>query len=110
MFPLVDLKITPQEVLKRLLKLDPSKTPGPDGLHPKVLKELSKEICAPLASVLQSSLEEGFIPQQWKDAIVSPIFKKGKHSDRGNYRPVSLTSSLQTHGRYHPGPCSDTPE
>ena len=44
--------------------------------------------------VMQSSLDEGTLPQSWKDAHVSPIFKKGKKSDRNNYRPVSLTSMI----------------
>jgi hypothetical protein len=34
----------------------------------------------------------GEVPEDWKLANVTPIFKKGKRSDPGNYRPVSLTS------------------
>ena len=32
------------------------------------------------------------MPEDWRKASVTPIFKKGKKEDPGNYRPVSLTS------------------
>ena len=35
---------------------------------------------------------EGYVPIDWKQANVTPIFKKGSKSEVGNYRPVSLTS------------------
>ena len=41
---------------------------------------------------MNTSLTEKCLPQEWKDAKVSPIFKKGSRSTPGNYRPVSLTS------------------
>ena len=32
------------------------------------------------------------MPKDWRKANVTPVFKKGKKEDPGNYRPVSLTS------------------
>ena len=37
-------------------------------------------------------MEEGSVPEDWRVANVTPIFKKGAKGDPGNYRPVSLTS------------------
>ena len=45
-----------------------------------------------LTHLFQQSLTTGDIPQEWKSAFVTPIFKKGKRYDPSNYRPVSLTS------------------
>ncbi|KAK4807113.1 hypothetical protein QYF61_018454 [Mycteria americana] len=74
-----------------LLQLDAHKSMGPDGIHPRVLKELANVIVGPLSIIFQRSLESGEVPVDWKLANV-PIFKKGKKEDPGNYRPVSLTS------------------
>ena len=37
-------------------------------------------------------IRTGEIPEDWRKANVTPIFKKGTKGDPGNYRPVSLTS------------------
>ena len=75
---------------KHLIKQN--KSPGPDGLHPRVLKELSKEIAYPLKCIFDKTFLTGKLPDKWKVAEVRPIFKKGNKTQPGNYRPVSLTS------------------
>ena len=32
------------------------------------------------------------MPPDWKDANISPVFKKGRPDDPANYRSISLTS------------------
>ena len=36
-------------------------------------------------------MEEGLVPDDWRMANVTPIFKAGSKAKAGNYRPVSLT-------------------
>ncbi|CAM4538200.1 unnamed protein product [Lepidochelys olivacea] len=65
---------------------------GLDVLHPRVLKELADVIAEPLAIIFENSWRSREVPDDWKNANVVPIFKKGKEENPGNYRPVSLTS------------------
>ena len=71
-----------------------NKTPGVDGIPPKLLKEIVNEISIPLAIYFNLSLKEGIVPAEWKETYVTPLFKKGSRSKTDNYRPWSLTSVL----------------
>ncbi|KFO07782.1 hypothetical protein N312_12828, partial [Balearica regulorum gibbericeps] len=72
--------------------LNDCKSMMPDGIHPRVLKELADVPAGPLSIICQKSWESGEIPADWKLASVIPIYKKGMKEDAGNYRTVSLTS------------------
>jgi len=79
-------------VRDRLSNLDAHKSMGPDGMHPRVLRELVDVIAEPLSIIFERSWRTREVPEDWRKANVIPIFKKGKKEDPGNYRPVSLTS------------------
>ncbi|XP_054034985.1 uncharacterized protein LOC128899525, partial [Dryobates pubescens] len=82
-----------EQVIGALLSsLDPHKSMGPDGIHPRVLRELADELAKPLSIIFHQSWLTGEIPDDWKLANVVPIHKKGRLDEPGNYRPVSLTS------------------
>jgi len=65
---------------------------GPDGMHPRVLRELEDVIGEPLSVIFERSWRTGEVPEDWRKATVTAIFKKGKKEDPGNYRLASLTS------------------
>ena len=71
--------------------LDPSKACGPDMLPPKVLKELAPSIAPALTDLYNRSYRSSVMPEDWHDANVVPVFKKGKKTLAANYRPISLT-------------------
>ena len=70
------------------------KSPGPDGLHPRVLKEAADILAEPLAVIFNKSIQEGRVPDGLKIANVTAIYKKGNTSSLGNYRSVSLTRKV----------------
>ena len=88
---LAAVEVTPDMVLKRLMKLKVGRSCGPDEIHPHLLCELANQQAAPLTKLFNKSLQSMCIPGDWKIATVSPIFKKGSKKTAENYRPVSLT-------------------
>lgn len=91
---LMCINITKPALLSKLNKLNVTKSHGPDNIYPRVIKEIKDEIAYPIVKLFNKSIQEGVVPQDWKDANVSPIFKKGSKSKAENYRPISLTSIL----------------
>ena len=89
---LTNMLITPAMIVTKIQKLKDNKSPGIDGITPKLLKEIAEEISVPLAIMFNLSLHEETVPHEWKHANVVPIFKKGSRCKAENYRPVSLTS------------------
>jgi Reverse transcriptase (RNA-dependent DNA polymerase)/Endonuclease-reverse transcriptase len=89
---LTDICITEKLIIEKINGLKKDSAPGPDNIHPMLLKELKNILCKPLAIIFRFSVDNGVVPQDWKRAKVVPIYKKGSKSDPGNYRPVSLTS------------------
>ena len=60
--PLTDVNFDSEEVLKKLKNLNPSKSPGPDGLHPRVLREAADILTEPLTVIFNKSVAEGKVP------------------------------------------------
>src|SRR5277367_6601805 len=58
------------------------------------IKEIGDSLAGPLMELFNKSLLEGKVPDDWKVADVTPVYKKGSKQDQGNYRPVSLTSHV----------------
>ena len=86
-----DMNITESGVLKLLNKLDISKAAGPDGIRPRILKELSSELASIFTLLFKASLHQQCLQDIWKQTNVTPIYKKGDKTSPANYRPVSLT-------------------
>ena len=61
------------------------KSPGVDGIPPKLLLEIVEQISAPLVIVFNLSLEEGVVLLEWKETNIIPIFKKGSRNKLENY-------------------------
>ena len=58
----------------------------------KFLNDHVDQLSVPLVILLNKSFEFGYVQQDWRDAHVTPIFKKDLKNKPENYRPISLTS------------------
>ena len=87
-----EINVSTEGVEKLLHNIDPSKATGPDNIPNHALKIASQEIAPVLRFIFQQSINTGDLPDDWRKANISPIFKKGATTDPANYRPISLTS------------------
>ena len=81
--------ITTEEVIEALSQLNPKK-----ALSIRLLRDTIDVIAEPLANIFNLSLRTAIFPDDWKLAKISPIFKDGTKNDCGNYRPISVISTV----------------
>jgi hypothetical protein len=88
---LSDVSFSADIIFKHLCNLKPKTGCGPDGLAAVFLKNVAGSIAFPLSFIYSKSFELSALPDIWKSAVVTPVFKKGSPSDACNYRPISIT-------------------
>ena len=82
--------VTDTEIFQIINRLNNKKSPGPDNIGPRLLKEIATEIVGPLVILFNLSLLTGLVPDSLKIARVIPLFKKGDSCLVENYPPISL--------------------
>jgi len=58
----------------------------------RLLQDFASELSPVLTLLFRASVSQATVPDDWKQALVAPIFKKGDKSSPANYRPITLTS------------------
>ena len=87
-------KVTEKTVLKTIRNLKNKKSSGLDELTQEQLKAGAEILAVPLTRIINASIEQGSFPESWKEAVVTPVLKKGAPTNKNNYRPVSCLSVL----------------
>ena len=85
---------TPDSIEKIIGDLKPKSSAGYDNLSSKLLKDIKGIISRPLSIIINQSLCSGIFPSKLKLAKVIPLYKKEDQRVFGNYRPISLLSSI----------------
>ena len=76
------ITITPDTVYNKLNELNPSKSPGLGGIHPRVLQEAKREPSSALSIIFNKRIKSGELPTRWKVGNILAIYKKGKKLPR----------------------------
>jgi hypothetical protein len=84
--------LTEVEVFGIVSALSSSKVTGHDRISPKLLKDSAGVITSSLTQIFNQSLLTGVFPDDFKVAIISPIFKSESKLECNNYRPISVLS------------------
>lgn len=91
------------EEMRRVTKgMHKWKAPGHDSLPAELLKVDDDDdpvVLACLYAILGEVWNRGKIPQEWNDATIKVLYKKGDRSNCNNFRGISLLSHV---GQRHP--------
>ena len=89
---LSNINFSAEDIVKKIDNIKPGSAAGPDNISAMFLKKFKGPISLPLCLIFEKSMESGLVPEEWRSANITPIFKSGSKSECSNYRPVSLTS------------------
>jgi hypothetical protein len=79
-------------VKSELSQLKENKSTGLDGISPRFLKDGAEILYAPITHIVNLSITSCTVPDDFKQARITPIYKKKSKLEVGNYRPVSVLS------------------
>ncbi|KAH0816507.1 hypothetical protein GEV33_006284 [Tenebrio molitor] len=86
-------EITREELEQQLRKLKRKKAPGRDGIQNKSWIYGTEREVDRLLEIMNGVWKgEGF-PQEWKEGIICPIYKKGEKDTASNYRGITLLNT-----------------
>ena len=86
---------TEVEIATAMKAMANAKAVGPDGFPAELLKlglQQDRTILQELHRLTILIWLQGKVPQQWKDAVITVLHKKGDKTECGNYRGISLVS------------------
>jgi hypothetical protein len=88
--------LTTEEIERQILHAKPWNAPGEHGLPVIVWKNIWPVMKHRVLAIFQASLEEGVLPDQWRDATIILLKKPHKpdYALAKARRPVSLLSTL----------------
>ena len=86
--------ISESTVLSEIWWLKSGKAVGLDNIPPRLLKDASAMVTKPITAIVNASLSQSKVPDDWKAAYVIPLFKKGRKDDVVNYCPISILPAI----------------
>jgi hypothetical protein len=59
---------------------------APDQIPTRLLKLCASKLSHAIVRIFQTSLDSGTVPSDWKEALITPLVKKGERNVASNYR------------------------
>jgi hypothetical protein len=81
------------EVKIAIEKLKRYKSPGTDQIPAELIQTGGDTLRSEIHKLINCIWDKEELPEQWKESIIIPIYKKGDRTDCSNYRGISLLST-----------------
>jgi len=87
-------KVDVSELSLIILKYKDDTAAGYDKVTVKILKNISEFIISPLVYIYNLCIQTSTFPDDFKIAIIKPLFKGGDLKILSNYRPISMLTNF----------------
>ena len=77
-------------------KLKSNKAGGTDNIIPELVKQGGRTLKQRIYKLILMIWEKEQLPNEWKEGIICPVYKKGDRLDCTNYRPMLTYSMVQS--------------
>jgi hypothetical protein len=81
------------EVEIAIAKLKKFKSPGSDQIPAELIQAGGEILLSAIHKPISSVWNKEELPDQWKESIIVPVYKKGDKTDCNNHRGISLLST-----------------
>jgi len=81
---------TYNEVCSIINKLKSNKAGGTDNIIPELVKQEGRTLKQRIYKLILMIWEKEHLPNQWKEGIICPVYKKRDTLNCTNYRPITL--------------------
>jgi len=72
------------------------KSPEQDNINSELYKYTPEEFKLKLLQFLNNIYRENRIPNEWRNAVITPIFKKDDRREPKNYRGINILNTCYT--------------
>lgn len=79
-----------EEITQIIKSLKNNKAPGEDNINAELIKTANPKLISKIWLLIKEIWVSGKVPNDWKTAIICPIYKKGDPMETSNYRGISL--------------------
>jgi len=86
--------VTSNEIIKHIASLKSGSSKGLDKISSEFIKRYHIYLLKPLVHIINLIFCTGAVPREFKESLVTPVFKKGDRSEITNYRPISLLNNF----------------
>lgn len=87
-------KISLEELQEAIRKLKYGKAPGCDRITSEMVKNMGRKGVELLLKIYNRVWRDVTLPNDWRKALIMPIYKKGDRRDCSNYRGITLLSTV----------------
>ena len=82
------------EIELAIKNLRSHKSPGIDQIPEELIKAVSRTIFYEIHKLIISIWNKEELPEEWKNSIIVPTYKRGDKTDFSNYRGISLLPTM----------------